>query len=279
MSVIDGTFDMSGFIDAQPVRGRQYAVTALCALVMFLDALDTQSISFAAPLIAKEWTLPHQALGPIFSAALAGLMVGYLFISPLSDRFGHRRMMIVSTIAFGVFTALNALTTDVTELLILRFLTGVGLSAAAPSAVALTSEYNPQRLRATFILLIYCGFSLGFVAAGGLAAWMLPSLGWRSLFWMGAAAPLIISIFLVTSLPESFHFLVNSGAAPEKVRALLYRFIPDVRTLADAQHFAIESKDGRIAIYELFKGAYGFGTVILWIVFAVNLAEFYALQS
>jgi MFS transporter, AAHS family, 4-hydroxybenzoate transporter len=115
MSVIDGTFDVSGFIDAQPVRGRQYAVAVLCALVMFLDGLDTQSISYAAPLIAKEWALPHQVLGPIFSSALAGLTVGYLFISPLSDRFGHRRMMIVSTIAFGLFTALNALTINVTE--------------------------------------------------------------------------------------------------------------------------------------------------------------------
>jgi MFS transporter, AAHS family, 4-hydroxybenzoate transporter len=187
--------------------------------------------------------------------------------------------MIVSTIAFALFTALNALSTNVTELLVLRFLTGAGLGAAAPSAVALTSEYNPKRLRATFVLLIYCGFSLGFVAAGGLAAWMLPSLGWRSLFWMGAAAPLVISVFLVTSLPESFHFLINSGAAPEKVRAVLYQFIPGVRTLADAQRFALESKDGRIAIYDLFKGACGFGTVILWVVFALNLAEFYALQS
>jgi AAHS family 4-hydroxybenzoate transporter-like MFS transporter len=164
MSAIEGTFDVSGFIDAQPVRGRQYAVTVLCALVMFLDGLDTQSISYAAPVIAKEWALPHQVLGPIFSSALAGLMVGYLFISPLSDRFGHRRVMIVSTIAFGLFTALNALTTNVTELLVLRFLTGVGLGAAAPSAVALTSEYNPKRLRATFVLLIYCGFSLGLAS-------------------------------------------------------------------------------------------------------------------
>jgi MFS transporter, AAHS family, 4-hydroxybenzoate transporter len=198
MSTIDGTFDVSAFIDAQPVRGRQYVVTVLCGLVMFLDGLDTQSISYAAPLIAKEWTLPHQVLGLIFSSALAGLIVGYLFISPLSDRFGHRRIMIVSTIAFGLLTALNALTTNVTQLLVLRFLTGLGLSAAAPSAVALTSEYNPKRLRATFVLLIYCGFSLGFVAAGGLAAWLLPSLGWRSLFWIGAAAPLIISVFLVS---------------------------------------------------------------------------------
>lgn len=134
-------------------------------------------------------------------------------------------------------------------------------------------------MRATFVLLIYCGFSLGFVAAGGLAAWLLPSLGWRSLFWVGAAAPLIISVFLMTSLPESFHFLINSGASPDKVREVLHQFIPAARPLADAQRFAVESKDGRIAIYDLFKGACGVGTVILWVVFIINLAEFYALQS
>ena len=143
----------------------------------------------------------------------------------------------------------------------------------------MTSEYNPKRLRATFVLLIYCGFSLGFVAAGGLAAWLLPSLGWRSLFWVGAAAPLIISIFLVTSLPELFHFLINSGASSEKVRDVLHQFIPGAQSLADAQRFAIESKSGRIAIYDLFKGARGVGTVIIWVVFFLNLAEFYALQS
>jgi MFS transporter, AAHS family, 4-hydroxybenzoate transporter len=52
-----------------------------------------------------------------------------------------------------------------------------------------------------------------------------------------------------------------------------------VRTLADGQRFAIASKGARIAIHDLFKGGRGFGTVILWVVFALNLAEFYALQS
>jgi MFS family permease len=42
-----------------------------------------------APLIAKEWGLSREVLGPSFSSALTGLMVGYLVLSPLSDRFGH----------------------------------------------------------------------------------------------------------------------------------------------------------------------------------------------
>ncbi|HZY14860.1 MAG TPA: MFS transporter, partial [Beijerinckiaceae bacterium] len=160
------TFHVPAFINEKPIGASQYIITLLCGLVMFLDGFDTQSISYMAPQIAKEWGLSREVLGPIFSSALTGLMVGYLFLSPLSDRFGHRRMMLVSTIAFAVTTLITAFATNVTELIVLRFVTGLFLGSAIPSAVALTGEYSPKRLRATFVLIIYCGFSLGFVAAG-----------------------------------------------------------------------------------------------------------------
>ena len=78
-------------IDRQPVGRFHYLVLALTGLVMFLDGLDTQAISFVAPAVAKEWALPTAALGPIFSASIVGLMVGYLLLSPLANRIGHRR--------------------------------------------------------------------------------------------------------------------------------------------------------------------------------------------
>ena len=170
MSIAKAAFDVPTFINSRRVGAVQWVVIVLCALVMFLDGFDTQAISYMAPLIAKEWGLPRELLGPIFSSALTGLMVGYLLLSPLSDRFGHRRLILISTIAFGLLTLVTVFVSSVTELMILRFITGVALGAAIPSTVALTTEYSPKRLRATFVLVIYCGFSLGFVAAGALAA-------------------------------------------------------------------------------------------------------------
>jgi AAHS family 4-hydroxybenzoate transporter-like MFS transporter len=70
----------------------------------------------------------------------------------------------------------------------------MGLGAAVPSAVALTSEHTPKRLRATFVLAIYCGLSFGFAAAGGAAAWLIPHYGWRALLWAGAVAPLALAV-------------------------------------------------------------------------------------
>ena len=196
MTLQQDTFHVPAFINEKPLGASQYIITLLCGLVMFLDGFDTQSISYMAPQIAKEWGLSRELLGPIFSSALTGLMAGYLILSPLSDRFGHRRMILVSTVAFGLVTLITAFATNVTELIVLRFVTGLFLGAAIPSAVALTGEYSPKRFRATFVLIIYCGFSLGFVAAGALAASLLPLYGWRSLLWVGAIAPLVLSIFL-----------------------------------------------------------------------------------
>jgi AAHS family 4-hydroxybenzoate transporter-like MFS transporter len=272
------TFHVPAFINEKPLGASQYLITALCGLVMFLDGFDTQSISYMAPQIAKEWGLSRELLGPIFSSALTGLMAGYLFLSPLSDRFGHRRMILVSTIAFGLVTLITAFATNVTELIVLRFITGLFLGAAIPSAVALTGEYSPKRFRATFVLVIYCGFSLGFVAAGALAAWMLPLYGWRSLLWVGAIAPLVLSIFLFFFLHESLDFLVRNKAEGHRIWHILRRVDPALPEAAP-RSFTTEEKEVGSAVGSLFTSGRALGTIVLWIIFFLNLAEFYALQS
>jgi AAHS family 4-hydroxybenzoate transporter-like MFS transporter len=218
---------------------------------MFLDGFDTQAISYIAPLIAKEWNLSRELLGLIFSSALTGLMAGYLVLSPLSDRFGHRRMLLASTFTFALFTLTTAFAGGSTGIMVLRFLAGVGLGAAIPSAVALTTDSAPERLRSTFVLAIYCGFSLGFIAAGLVASVLLPVYGWRSILWVGAIAPLALAAFLSGWLPKSI----------------------DVVTMESA----IATRHN--AVTDIFRSGRGAATLLLWLVFIINLGEFYALQS
>jgi AAHS family 4-hydroxybenzoate transporter-like MFS transporter len=245
---------------------------------MFLDGFDTQAISYMAPSIAKQWGLSKELLGPIFSSALTGLMVGYLLVSPLSDRFGHRKLVVISTFAFAVLTFATIFATNVTELIGLRFFTGIALGSVIPSAIALTTEYSPARLRATFVLAIYCGFSLGFVAAGAVAAWAIPEYGWRSMLWIGAAAPLIVAILALLFLPESMDFLIRTKARPESVWRVVRRVDGALPVHAPTQ-FIIDVVEQRSAVGSLFSSGRAAGTFVIWIVFMLNLAEFYALQS
>ncbi len=243
----------------------QFTVALLSALVLFLDGFDTQAINYAIPMISREWNLPPATLGPIFSSALVGLMVGYLALSPLSDRFGHKRITVLSTAAFGLFTLATLAASSLSQLIALRFLTGLALGAAAPAVVALTDEFSPCSLRATFVLAIYCGFSLGFIAAGFAAADLMAANGWRSLFWVGAVLPLLLCPVLVFAMPESHDFLARTERAAGRTKVALDP-VPDFGLrLAAAFDFL---REGRAA-----------GTTLLWLVFAINLAAFYLLQS
>src|SRR5712672_1765599 len=245
-------FDVSAFINSRHVGAVQYGIAILCGIMLFVDWFDTQAFSYMSPQIAKEWGLSRELLGPIFSSALTGLMVGYLLLSPLSDRFGHRRLIIISTVTFALLTLITVLATSVTQLIALRFVTGIALGATIPSAVALTTEYSPKRLRATFVLAIYCGFSLGFVAAGGLAAWIIPLHGWRSLLWIGAIAPLTLAGLVFIFLPESLDFLVRTNAEPESI----WRVVRSVDSALPNQGphvFATEVEEKRSAIGSLFN--------------------------
>jgi MFS transporter, AAHS family, 4-hydroxybenzoate transporter len=271
--------DVVEVIERQQIGRGQCLVVLLCALLMFLDGFDTQAISYIVPALSRDWHLSREILGSIFSAALVGLMVGYLAIAPLSARFGHKRMMLASSALFAVFTLLTVFATNITELIGLRFLTGIGLGAAAPSAVALTCEFAPKRLRATFVLLVYCGFSLGFVVAGLTAGALMPTHGWKSLMLVGAIAPLALTVPLAWLLPESLAFLQRRPQGNERMRDVLLRLFPRLDVPVGSTFRLEDQGEARASVAALVRGRTSAGTVLLWLIFFLNLAEFYFMQS
>lgn len=271
---------LTDVIDNRPLGRFHYLILFLSGAVMFLDGFDTQSISFAAPVIAKEWGLPVAALGPILSAAIVGLMIGYLVLSPLANRVGNRRVVIVCTAIFGSLTLASALAMEPNHLIALRFLTGAGLGAVIPSVVSLTSEFAPKRRRSSFVMFIYCWLALGFVAAGISSGFIIPLLGWRMMFVIGGLVPLVLLGFLIRYLPESPRFLLREVDGQARVRAILQRLQPDLPAAANVVNGENHaSKRAKTQVAELFRRKWLISTILLWLAFIANLAAFYSIQS
>ena len=271
--------DLPGFIDRQAVGRGQIALLLACAAILFVDGFDTQAIGYVAPAIAREWALPRGALGPVFSAGLAGLMLGALALGPLADRLGRKRIIVLSIAAFGLGTLATLLARDTASLLVIRFLTGLGLGGAMPNAVAMTAEFSPQRRRATMVMIMFCGFSVGAALGGLLAAVLIPALGWRSVFVVGGLAPLLLAPLLALRLPESVRFLALSGQSDARIAAILTRLFPDQSFPPAARFGADEPHLAGLPVAHLFRERRSTVTLLLWVVFFMSLLDLYFLSN
>jgi len=265
-------------IDRRRIGRTQCVALGLCALLMLFDGFNTQTISYIVPVLAKEWHLPKSILGTIFSAAFVGLLIGNFGISPLANRFGPKKMTVVSTAAFGLFTLLTVFATSAPQLIALRLITGIALGAAAPCAIGLTSEFSPKRTRATFVLLIYVGYSLGFTVAGFCSGAMIPRFGWVGPLWVGGLGPIALTLLLIPFLPESAGYLARRRSPIDLLRTA-QRFFPKFTLPDDAILTSDDDKTSDTNIKGLFSPQLRLGTFLLWGVFVINLAEFYFLQS
>ena len=144
---------MSSWIDRQKVSPLQIAITCVCGAAVMLDGFDAQIIGFVAPTLIQEFKIERAALATTFSAGLLGILVGCRTLAPLG--VGRRWIIIVSVAIFAIATLRTARIETLQELTILRFITGIGLGACMPNALALTSEYAPARLRDTYGLDVH----------------------------------------------------------------------------------------------------------------------------
>lgn len=129
----------------------------LCFMVALMEGLDLQAAGIAAAGMAHAFALDNMQMGWIFSAGILGLLPGALVGGILADRHGRKRLLIAAVTLFGLFSIATGLAGSFPMLLLARLMTGVGLGAALPNLIALTSEAAGPRFRGTAVSLMYCG--------------------------------------------------------------------------------------------------------------------------
>jgi MFS transporter, AAHS family, 4-hydroxybenzoate transporter len=214
-------------IDEAPLGTLQTLVIGLCFLVSTLDGLDIQALSFAATSVAHDLRLSPAQLGIVFSATLLG-SIGGSYLGALADRYGRKALITAAVLIFSVFTFAGGLSRGFYDLLAFRCLAGVGLGGAVPNMIALTSEFAPRRWRSGAVTLVLWGFPIGAVGGGLLASRLILAFGWRSVFFTGAAASILLAPALMLLMPESARFLALVRPGDMRLGRLLARLRPDL---------------------------------------------------
>lgn len=271
--------DVATLINDQKIGWFQASIVVWSWAIMFIEGYDMQVTAYAAPAIIKAWHVNRSYFGPVFGFGLFGYMLGATLLTNFADRFGRKKLIIAGAILFGVFTMASGLAGSLTQLLVLRFIAGLGLGCSIPSIIALGAEYAPHRWQATSISVLFIGYNIGGTVGGLIAAKFIPAFGWPSVFFLGGAAPILAAILLIFVLPESVRFLALKEDRRDQVAALLARLRPDQTFDPGTQFILREEKHAGLPVKHLFTEGRAIMTLLLWLAFITSLLGHYFLTS
>ena len=267
-------------IDRSRIGSLQVTLFALCAACLIMDGFDVQAVGYVGPSLIAEWKIPGSTLGNMLASGNFGVLVGSLLFTMLADKIGRRPVLIAATFYFSALTIATGLVTSPQQMIVVRFVAGLGLGCIIPNGTALIGEYSPRRLRVALMATISVGFTAGAAFGGFVSAWLIPEFGWRSVFFFGGAVPLVIAVLMIRSLPESLQFMALQGARNrERLTKWLTRIDPTLR-IGSATEFVIhEEHRGGVPAVHLFRDGRALGTVLLWVVNFMNIFNLYVLSG
>ncbi len=275
MARIGRTIDVGAAVDQARLQPISALTLLLCTLVATSDGFDNQALAFTAPAIAAGWGVKMAAFAPVFSAGLFGLLLGSMLFGTLADRFGRRRMLLASGAVFGLATLATPFVPDITTLMIVRFIGGLGIGGVPSSVAALVGETVPARHRQSFIAWTLIGIPLGGFFGGVVGAYCIPNFGWPSVYYIGGGCTAAILVACAAALPESNRFLALHPGQAARLAGVMNRIDPAGRYGAEDTFVLPASEDRRSGLGGLFAEGRARMTLLFWLGCVVNLLTFY----
>ena len=270
------TIDVDRLVDDQQVTGFNWMLVFSCFIITLIDGYDISAAPAAGPFFVREWHLASPAaLTFAFSATNFGVLFGAPLFGWIGDRYGRKPAINLSLVSFGLFTLIIAFVDSPEHLTWARFLTGFGIGGVIANTVALNAEMAPARMRATLIILMFTGTTLGGIFPPIVANTLAPGYGWQIIFWIGGILPFIIAALCWLVVPESIKFLALVPARRAEAIAVAQKMQPGFTMGPDDRFVSASQSAAKARFVDLFAGKLAIITPMLWLLFAVNLMVFY----
>jgi len=189
-------------MSAEAAKPRTHHALLAGFLGWTLDAFDFFVIVFLYDTLAREFSVSKKAIVFTTTATLALRPVGALVFGVLADRFGRRIPLMANVIYFSAIELLSGFAPSYRFFLVLRALFGIGMGGEWGVGASLAMEAAPPKWRGILSGILQAGYAIGYLLAAMAARFVLPTLGWRWMFWLGAL-PALLALYIRTKVPES----------------------------------------------------------------------------
>ena len=201
-------------LDRLPISSFHYRIFWLVGAGMFFDGYDLYVAGgvLASAIQTKFSTLPQNL--QFISLTFVGMTIGALVTGFVGDKYGRRFTYQINLLIFGLASLAAAFAQDMTQLIICRFVQGLGLGAEIVVGYSTLTEFVPPKSRGRWLSFMAFLVVAGFPATAILSYFIIPTWGWRPMFVIAGIGSLIVW-YLRKNLPESPRWLEAQGRTAE----------------------------------------------------------------
>ena len=245
-------------------------------IILMFEGYDVVIYGATIPFLKESWGISAIIAGSIGSYTTIGTAIGAVLFGLYSDHFGRKRIIILTTILFSLFTMLSGFAPNAVIFTICRVIAGFGFGGVMPNIASLISEYAPLKYRAAIISFIFCGYSVGAMGASFIGQALLAEFGWRPVYWIGAI-PLLFIPFMLKMIPESLDFLLNNKRH-DQISIVVNKIQPSAATTLDFTYQKTE-KEKKSPISALFTKKFAITTTMFWLACFCTFILMYSLNT
>ena len=187
-----------------------------------LDAMDVMLYSMVLAHLMRDLAMDKGTAGLLNSLTLLASAAGGLLFGVFADRVGRTRALMVSILVYSLASGACGLSTSILQLAMFRFVLGLGMGGEWTTGAALIAETWPAEHRGKALGLMQSMWAIGEMIAAGVVALVLPSFGWRAVFFVGVL-PALVVFWIRRDVPESEIWLRQQQSGGAGSVRLLWR--------------------------------------------------------
>ena len=245
-------------------------------MILMFEGYDVVIYGATIPFLKESWGISDMVAGSIGSYTTIGTAIGAVLFGLYSDRFGRKRIIILTTLLFSIFTMLSGFAPNAIMFTVCRVIAGFGFGGVMPNIASLISEYAPLKYRAAIISFIFCGYSVGAMGASFIGQALLPEFGWRPVYWIGAI-PLLFTPFLLKVIPESLDYLLKN-----KQHGRIVKVVNKIQLSTNATlDFTYQKREQaqKSPVSALFTKKFAVTTIMFWLACFCTFILMYSLNT
>lgn len=247
-------FQLGTRIDSLEKIPMSAGVLVAISLASFFTYYDFSNYAYISPMLKESWNVQDSEIALGASLTVLGYVIGAVLITIYADLYGRKPALVISVLLLAGGSILTASAQDMTQMVIFRLITGIGIGSEIAIVTTYIGEISPKSKRGRYTsLIVFFGWTgialsgpISFAIFQGEINSFVQIDGWRIILAI-AVIPALFALILRMNMPESLRWLISKGKMEEANRLLIKLGLDPITRQGVVNHPEMENATNKVS--------------------------------